>query len=183
MIIISILCSIITGRIPLLSNSIILGANDSISVIISFLGITSVWMGLMKIAEKSGLTNLISKLFSPIINILFKGCGYEASKAISLNITANFLGLGNAATPFGIKAVSELQKTHHDTAKFNNSLAMITIINIVPLQLIPTMLCSIRQKYNSVNPMGIIPYAWVTTIVSLIFGIIMTIFLKKAKGG
>ena len=111
-ILISILCAVCTGKINSLSSAILTGAGDAVTLIISILGMMAMWSGIMKIAQKSGITDFLSKLFLPIIKLLFPDCPLKsnAAKAICMNITANLLGLGNAATPFGIEAMQELKK-------------------------------------------------------------------------
>ncbi len=181
LILISIICSIITGKVQELSNAVLSGASDAVKLIISILGMMALWTGIMKIAEKSGITDFLAKLFSPIIKFIFPDCspGGNAAKAICMNITANLLGLGNAATPFGIKAMKELKnqelKKYKNTSKIKtatNSMAMFVVINTASLQLIPTLLCTLRQNHNSQNPMGIIILLWITSFTALTAGVL-----------
>ena len=113
LILVSIFCAFLTGKVNSLSNAIISGTSESVKFIISIIGMMAFWTGIMKIAEKSGITNFLSKCLSPIIKIIFpeiKSDG-KSSNAICMNIAANLLGLGNAATPFGIKAMKELKNS------------------------------------------------------------------------
>ena len=125
-IIISIISAIYTGRINELSNAVI----DAVELIISMLGMMCVWTGFMKIAEKGGLTKVLAKFLSPVLKRLFSEYknDEETLSAISLNITANFLGLGNAATPFGIEAMKKMQngRTDKNSKIANNSMIMFT---------------------------------------------------------
>ena len=109
--VISVISAVVTGRIRELSDSVLTGASESVKFIISILGMMALWTGIMKIAEKSKVTDFLAKIFSPLIKPLFKdSCeNVAAFKAVCMNITANLLGLGNAATPFGIKAMKEMQ--------------------------------------------------------------------------
>lgn len=180
--VISIVCGLSTGKIAPLSNSVLSGANDAVNLIISIAGMMAFWTGIMKIAEKSGVTEHLAKLFTPIIKFLFPGSSSnkKAVRAICMNITANLLGLGNAATPFGIKAVKELQTCNplkRNTA--SNDMAMFVIINTASLQLVPTFLCTLRQKYGCPNPLDIVPYLWVISICALIVGITCAKFFEK----
>lgn len=180
--IISVVSAVVTGRIRELSDSALEGAAESVKFIISILGMMALWTGIMKIAERSNVTDFLAKIFSPLIKPLFKdSCENTAAfKAVCMNITANLLGLGNAATPFGIKAMREMQKSnpHPDTA--TNSMIMFIVINTASLQLMPTFLCTLRQKHGADNPLNILPCLWATSIVSLIGGTLITKLIEKA---
>lgn len=180
--IISVICALITGKINDLSSAVLTGASDAVNLVISILGMMALWTGIMKIAEKSGLTDFLAKIFSPVTKFLFP-CyppGSAASKAICMNITANFLGLGNAATPFGIKAMKEMQKKNLNSTTANNDMIMFFVINAASLQLIPTFLCTLRQKHGSANPLDVIVCLWITSLAALIIGIFSAKFFEKA---
>ena len=174
MMIISIFCAFTTGRMSILSNSILTGAGKAIELVISLLGVMALWTGLMTVAEKSGITNLLAKLFYPILKIIFPEYKKDSkvSKAISMNITANLLGLGNASTPFGLNAIKEMSKLNGNSNTANNSMVMFVVINTACLQLIPTSLLILRQKYGSHNPFDILPLLWMISITALTIGII-----------
>ena len=181
MMLISVFCAIITNRIEYLSNSILLGAKEAVSLIISMLGMMSLWGGLMKIAEKSGLTSFLSKIFSPALKFLFPEypANTPAANAICMNIIANFLGLGNAATPFGVIAMKEMNKTNKNPYTVNSSMAMFVVVNTASLQIIPTFLSILRQSHGSKAPFSIIPALWLTSILSLLIGITSCKILEK----
>ena len=183
-ILISVISALLSGRISELSNAVITGSRDAVTLAISILGMMCFWTGMMKIAEKSDLTQKISKIFEPFIKFIFPNCksNSKASHAICMNITANLLGLGNAATPFGIRAMQELQKTNPNPKNATNSMVMLAIINTASLQLIPTMLLSLRQKYSSPNPMKILPFLWITSVCALTVGITAAKSYEKKKG-
>ena len=172
--IISVICAAVTGRMEQLSNSILNGASDAVSLVISTLGMMCLWTGIMEIAESSGVTLFLSKLFSPILKFLFPEYKKDspAIKAICMNIVANLLGLGNAATPFGINAMKEMQKLNNNSQTANNSMIMFVVINTASLQLIPTFLSVLRQQHGAQNPFDILPAMWVTAIISLVTGIL-----------
>ncbi|MBQ6143885.1 MAG: spore maturation protein A [Clostridia bacterium] len=182
-IILSTVCAVFTGNISSLSNAVLSGANDAVSLVISILGMMAFWTGIMKIAEKSKITEYLSNLLSPIIKFIFPDCQAKspATKAICMNITANLLGLGNAATPFGIEAMKKLQENNKFKSTATNSMAMLIVINTASLQLIPTLLCTLRQKHGCENPMEIIPHLWVISAVSLAAGVISAKILEKVK--
>ena len=180
-VVISIISAFITDRVKELSNSIINSTSDGISLIISIIGMMALWTGLMQIAEKSGLTNILSKLFSPITKFLFPDVpsNSNANKSICMNITANLLGLGNAATPFGIQAMKELKKLNNNSNYATNSMIMFVVINTASIQIIPTTLIILRQKYNSGNAFEILPYLWIVSSIALISGVIITKIFEK----
>ncbi len=183
----SVICALVTNRVDALSSAIMNGTTESVNFIIALAGIMIFWTGLMKIAESSGLTESLSEFFSPIFKLLFKDLYSKqnkknpAIKAISLNVTANLLGLGNAATPFGIKAISEMQKFNSEPKCASNSMIMFIVLNSASLQLIPTTILFLRQKYGSKNPMEILPIMWLTSLLSLVLGIIFTKIFEKVK--
>ena len=135
----------------------------------------------MKIAEKSGLTSLIAKLLSPITSKLFPDYDKNSKeiKAICMNITANLLGLGNAATPFGIAAMKELNKNNPQKNVATNSMIIFILLNTASIQLVPTTIASMRLKYGSKNPLDIIPAVWLTSFIALSIGFITAKILEK----
>ncbi len=183
MIIISVICAIITGKVSELSGAVLSGAGDAVALIISILGMMALWTGIMKIAEKAGVTDFLAQIFSPFIKFLFPDYlpNSLVSKSICMNITANLLGLGNAATPFGIKAMKEMQKHNSTPKSATNSMIMFFVINAASLQLIPTMLCTLRQKHGAENPLDIIVFLWITSFVALATGISVAKFFEKVN--
>lgn len=173
-ILISFICAIITGRMDELSKSILNGASDAVTLLISMFGMMCLWTGLMKIADKGGLTDILSKIFSPLLNKIFKNLDKDgkALKAICMNITANLLGIGNAATPMGILAMKELQKLNKDKKTASSNMITFVVLNTASIQLIPTMLIILRQNYQSASPFGILLPVWITSISSLIIGVL-----------
>lgn len=180
---ISVVCAAITGRMQQLSDAILSGAGDAIELVISMLGMMCLWTGLMKIADRGGITTLLSRLFSPLLKRLFPEYKPQspAGKAICMNITANLLGLGNAATPMGIAAMKEMQKENPRPDTANNSMAMFVVINTASLQLIPTTVAILRARYGSATPFDVVPAIWLTSIVALLVGIVMAKVLEKRK--
>ena len=178
---ISIICATVTGRMDSLSNSVLSGTSEAVSLIISTIGMMCLWTGLMKIADEGGITSFLAKLFSPILKFLFPEypINSPASKAICMNITANLLGLGNAATPFGITAMKEMQKLNNNSHTANNSMVMFVVINTASLQVIPAFLAILRQKYGSETPFDILPSMWITAIISLTVGIIFAKIFER----
>lgn len=178
--IISFICAVITGRMPELSASVMQGASNSIDLVISMLGMMCFWTGLMKIADEGGITNILAKFFYPITRYLFPNYSKDSnvSKAICMNITANILGLGNAATPLGIKAMKEMNKLNLNKGVADNNMVMFLVINTASIQLIPTFMSILRQKHGALNPLDILPSVWITSICALIVGITVAKLLE-----
>ena len=181
MIIVSIACAICTGNIEALSASIMSGASDATNLIISMLGMMAMWTGLLKIADQGGLTYLLAKLFKPILKRLFTDLPEDgpAMRAICMNITANILGLGNAATPLGISAMKEMSKKNKKPGVATRSMIIFTVMNTASIQLIPTMTAILRQKYGSTSPFDVVPAIWIASTTALIVGIILAKVLEK----
>ena len=182
MVIISFICALCTGRMENLSKSILDGADSSIRLVISMAGVMCLWTGIMKIADRSGMTEKISKAMSPLLSKIMPEYSPDspAMKAVSANITANILGLGNAATPFGIAAMREMQKTNKLRSLPNNSMIMFVVINTASLQIIPTTVAALRQAAGSAEPYSILLHIWFTSLFTLVFGIVTAkIFMQK----
>lgn len=172
MIIISILTGAFTGKISDVSNALMAGAKDAATLCFSLLGIMCLWTGLSKIAENSGLTKLLALFLHPVTKILFPKLkkGSSALNAIVMNIVANLLGMGNAATPLGIKAMKELDKLNPDKDVASDEMCMFAVINTASVQFIPATLIALRETYSSNNPGEIILAVWFTSIIVIFIG-------------
>ena len=175
MLVMSVLCSLFTGRTAELSRAVTDGADKAVRLVISMAGVMCLWTGILKIAEKSGVTGKISALLALVIKLVMPECrnNKKAMEAVSANITANIFGLGNAATPLGLKAMKELQKTNRLINSPDNSMVMFVVINTASLQLIPSTIAAMRQAAGSEQPFAILPYIWITSILTLITGIML----------
>lgn len=167
-IIISIVYSIIAGKIDLLNSSIFDGINNTTKMCIELLGTICFWSGIMKIATKTKFIAFIIKLLEPINKVLFPKINKEtpAYKNITMNIASNMLGLGNAATPLGITAMKELQKENKNKDKLSSEMKMFILINTASIQIIPTTVIAIRTSLSSTRPTSIIVPVWITSIVA-----------------
>ena len=167
-IIISIVYAIYSGNIFDINNSIFSSAEKTIELCLSLLGTICLWNGIMKIAIKTSLIEKLTKLLKPIISFIFSDVKNDEkiSKEISMNMVANILGLGNAATPLGLKAMNSMQKINKDKSKLSNSMSMFILINTASLQIIPTTVISIRSSLNSENPTKIILAVWIATLAA-----------------
>ena len=183
-ILISFIYAFITGNIEKVNQSIFESAKSTIELVITFFGTICLWNGIMKIAQKTSFVSKITKLLKPIINFLFPEIknNEKAKEEISMNMVANILGLGNAATPIGLKAMKTLQKENPQKDIITNSMAMFIVINTASLQLIPTTVIAIRTSLNSTNPTKIILPVWLATLSAFVTAIISTkicIYLNK----
>lgn len=180
MIVFSFFCAISSGKMSELSSAIITSGNDAIGLVIKLAGVICLWNGLSAVAEKSGLTKKLCKLLSPMLKLIFPTVYDEKTKeAIALNITANLLGLGNAATPLGLDAMSRLQKANPIPEKATDNMVKFVVINSAAIHLIPTTIAMLRSEYGSSSPMEILIPALITSVCALSTGLVMTWFLKR----
>ena len=180
MIAFSFICAIATGKMNALSSSIIASSSGAVSLAIKLLGIICLWNGLIRIAEKSGLTQSLSRLLSPVLKLLFPTLKDEKAKqAIAMNITANILGLDNAATPLGLKAMERLQELNTNKITADNNIVRFVVINTASIHLISTTVALLRQEYGSTSPTEILLPALCTSFAAICCGLLMTSVLKK----
>lgn len=183
-IILSFLYALIFGKVNEVNEEIFESLTDAIELTITFLGTICLWNGIMEIAKQTSLINKMTKLLKPFINFLFPDLKNNeiAKQEISMNMVANILGLGNAATPLGLKAMKTMQKENVKKDTLSNSMMMFIVINTASIQLIPTNVIAIRTSLNSQNPTSIIIPVWIATIIAAIVGIAFTkILIKKVK--
>lgn len=180
-IIISITYALLSGNIENVSNGIFESANSAIELTLTFFGTICLWNGIMEIAKKTSLIHILCDFLKPFINFLFPDLknNKKAQNEISMNIVANLLGLGNAATPLGLKAMQTMQQDNLKKDTLTNSMVMFIVINTASLQLIPTNVISIRSSLGSSSPSGIIIQVWFATIVAAFVGITVTKLLMK----
>lgn len=183
-IIISIAFSFINGNFQGLSDAIFSGLESAVSLILTMIGIICFWSGLIKIAERSGLTNVFAKFISPLTQVLFPKLSKDskAVKAISMNMSANMLGLGSAATPLGLNAMKELKKLNPLTNTATDEMVMFVLINTASIQILPTTIGALRMKYGAAQPFDIVPAVWISSICSVLVGVILVkVFNKYAR--
>ncbi|WIF95940.1 nucleoside recognition domain-containing protein [Caminicella sporogenes] len=182
MIIIGIFIAVGNGKLEVINKVIIENTSDAVTFAIGLTGIMATWLGLMKIAEKSGLIESIGKSFSKLMKYIFPDVPFShpAITAMIMNMVANMFGAGNSATALGLKAMEELQKlnTKKDTA--TDAMIMFLVINMSSIQLIPLAVLKIRADANSVNPTEIIGPTLIATFISTLIGIfVCKIFERK----
>ncbi len=181
MIIISIVTSLFTGRVEETAAAAAEGAAAAIQNYISLLGIMCLWTGLSKIGERAGLVRLFARILRPVMRLIFPRLKSDspAASAIVMNVVANLLGMGNAATPLGIKAVGELSKLNRSKATASDEMCMFVVINTASIQLLPATLISMRQSWGSANPGEVIVPVWIVSICALVVGVTVAKLLER----
>jgi len=174
MILAGIVTAAFTGRVPQLANAAVDSSVEAVMLCVRMAGIVSMWAGLMGIAEKAGAVRGLAKRMAPALRLLFprlkKGC--KELEYISTNFIANILGLGWAATPAGLKAMEELQKTNPDKNVASREMCMFLIVNMSSLQLVSVNIIAYRSQYNSANPSEIIGPGLLATLVSTVVAVV-----------
>ena len=175
------LIGVLTGNGEGISNAIIGSIDTTVTFVIGLVGLMCFWCGVMKVAEKSGFTEKLAKVMKPILKLIFKDASKDekALGAIVMNITANMMGLGNAATPFGIKAMEEMDRLNGEKGKASNDMALFLVLNAACIQLVPSTVLSIRSAAGSANPGIIILPAIISTGVAAIVGVICCKIMQK----
>src|SRR3954466_15713573 len=174
----------VRGDIKAIGQGAFEGASQGVTLAIGLIGVMALWLGLMRIADKAGLVEKLARAVRPIFRPLFPGipadaAGDRALSAMLLNIAANMLGLGNAATPFGIKAMEELEKLNPTPGTATNSQALFVAINTASLQLVPTTVIALRASAHSHDPAEILLPTVAATFCSLIVAIVVAKTLEK----
>ena len=180
-IIISVLYAIFCGNLSQLNVSINSSTENAVKLTLTLVGTTCLWSGIMEIASNTNIIKALTKVLKPIVLYLFPNVNKnkKAFDNIVMNIIANILGLGNAATPLGIQAMEELQRENFDKESLSDNMMMLIILNTSSLQLIPTTIIAIRTSLGSDNPTKIIFSVWFSTICAGVVGILVTKLLIK----
>ena len=170
---VSVLFSIINGKLDEFTKSIFEGAKSAVEVSLFLLGIVALWLGITKIIEDSGLIHRLSNLFRPVISRLFKSIppDHPAITSITLNLLANLFGLGNAATPLGIKAMQDLQTLNDGVDRATFEMMLFIVINTASIQLIPFTVIGILSDFGSKNPSAVVLPTILATVLSAIFAV------------
>lgn len=181
-IIISFIYAIYSGNIFNINNAIFSSADRTVELCLTLFGTICLWNGIMNIAVNTSLIEKLTKFLKPIISLIFPEIKNDKkiSKEISMNMVANILGLGNASTPLGLKAMESMQQKNTDKNRLSNPMSMFILVNTASLQIIPTTVISIRNSLGSSNPTKIIMAVWVATIAAFATAIIVgKILIKK----
>ncbi len=180
-IIVSLIYAICLGRVSEVNLEIFNSVENAVQMSIKLLGTICLWNGIIKIAEKTTIIDKLKKMLKPILRFLFSDIN-ENDKAygeISMNMVANIMGLGNAATPLGLNAMQSMQKQNDNKKELSNSMAMFIILNTASIQIIPTTVIALRSSLGSNNPTQMILGVWIATIGAAFSAIIITKILIK----
>ena len=179
MIAFSVVCSLATGNLGELSTALMDGAQSAVELSLFLLGSMCAWLGFLKIAEESGLSKLLAQALSPVITRLFPEYrrDEEIQGKISMNLSANLLGLGNAATPLGLEAARKMSRRTPGVA--NDALCMLVVCNTASIQLIPTTVAAVRAGAGCAAPFDILPATWLASAISVSVGILAAKLFAK----
>ncbi len=181
LIVISVIFSVIDGRLEQFTKSLFDGAKSAVEVSLFLLGIVALWLGITKIIEESGLIHRLSNLFRPVVSRLFKNIpqDHPAITSITLNFLANVFGLGNAATPLGIKAMQDLQSLNKEAETVTFEMMLLIVINTASIQLVPFTVIGILSDFGSKNPAWIVSPTILATILSAVFAVATLFVFRK----
>lgn len=176
-----VLVSVIKGTTEQLSAGIVENVSSSVEVIMGLVGVMALWTGIMRVAEEAGLVKKISEGIRPLLKVIFPEVppNHPAMGAMVMNITANMLGLGNAATPLGINAMKELQRLNPHPPIATNAMCTFLVINTSSVQLVPATVIGLRAATGSANPSEIVGTALIATTVSTLVGITCAKVLQR----
>lgn len=188
MVLIGVLWGAFHGQLPAVTEGALQASREAVALCITMLGVMSLWTGILEIGRRSGLVDQLAGKMSPLLTFLFPRLSpeSEARKQISVNMIANLLGLGWAATPAGIKAMEELETVEKDrgteTGRASNEMCTFLIINISSLQLIPMNMIAYRSQYGSVNPAAILGPSLVATLISTVVAVAFCKVMDREGG-
>ena len=179
MVVVSILCGLATGRGPAVGAAALEGAGAAVELCMSMAGILCLWMGVMEIMKRSGLSAGLSRLLRPLLGRLYPEFARdrEVMDCISANVSANLLGLGNAATPLGIQAARKMSRRRPGVAC--DGMCMLVVCNTASIQLIPTTVAGVRLAAGCETPFDILPAVWLASALSVTVGILAAKLLAR----
>lgn len=171
MVLISIVCGLWTGRGPAVAAAAMEGATAGVELCLSMAGVLCLWMGVMEIMRRSGLSEKLSRLLMPLLRRLYPAFARDKDvmDTISANVSANLLGLGNAATPLGLEAARKMSRKTPGVA--SDALCMLVVCNTASIQLIPTTVASVRAAAGCAAPFDILPAVWLSSAISVCVGV------------
>jgi spore maturation protein A len=183
LIILAVLLGGINGKIDDVTKAAVDGAGSAVTIAIGLVGVMALWLGIMKIAEESGLTSLLARAIAPPMRRLFPEvpADHPAMGSMMMNIAANMLGLNNAATPLGLKAMEDLERLNRTPGIATNAMCMFLTINTAGVQLIPASMISLLASTGSKDPTAIIGTTFAATAISLVAGVAVCKLLEGLK--
>ena len=175
----SIICGLMTGNGPAVAAAALDGAAAAVELCLTMAGVLCLWMGVMEIMKRTGLSEGLSRLLRPVLRLLYPefSSDREVMDSISANVSANLLGLGNAATPLGIQAVRQMSRKTPGVA--SDGLCMLVVCNTASIQLIPTTVAAIRAVAGCAAPFDILPAVWLASAISVSVGILAAKLFSK----
>ena len=179
MVVISILCGLATGNGPAVGAAALEGAGAAVALCLAMAGVLCLWMGVMEIMKRSGLSAGLSRLLRPLLGRLYPEFARdrEVMDCISANVSANLLGLGNAATPLGIQAAQKMSRRRPGVAC--DGMCMLVVCNTASIQLIPTTVAGVRLAAGCETPFDILPAVWLASAISVCVGILAAKVLAR----
>lgn len=185
MIVLSVVFGAANGRLEEVAEAAFGGAQTGVTVSLGLISILVFWMGLMKIAERAGLVSRLSRLLAPAVRKLFPGvpADHPAMGYILSNMSANLLGLGNAATPMGIRAMQELQKLNPQPTVATPAMCTLLALNTASITLVPTTMIAIRMNFGSAHPAEIVASTLLATAVATAAAIVADVWYRKRDRG
>ena len=180
---VSVLFAVVNGRIDDFTKAMFEAGKASVEVCLYLVGIVSLWLGVTKILEDSGLMYRLSNFFTPLISALFRNIprGHASITSITLNLLANFFGIGNAATPLGIRAMEDLQTLNKDKDTISFEMMLFIVINTSSIKLIPFTVIGLLASYGSENPNWVFLPTFLATFFSTVMAITILYIFKKFK--
>jgi len=174
----SVVCGTVNGKMDAVASAAMEGAAAAVELCIGMLGGICLWMGVMELLDRCGLSAALAELFRPVLRRLLPraSADEETLSALSANVSANLLGLGNAATPLGIRAARRMAAGCGDTA--DDELCRLVVLNTASIQLLPTTVASVRAACGSASPMDILPAVWLSSALSVTAGLLAARLLQ-----
>ncbi len=171
---VGILCGIATGRTEAVTEAVVKSSQDAVTFAIGMIGICAFWCGLIRILEAAGGLSALQRMVKPVIVRLFPSARKdpETQQNILTNLTADFLGLGNGATPSGIAAVQGLSRLNGDQERASKDICLFLVLNTAALQLMPTTVIAMRAQLGSGSPMDILLPTWITSLGAVIMALL-----------
>lgn len=179
MVVVSILCGLATGNGPAVAAAAMEGAAAAVELCLSMAGVLCLWMGVVEVMKRSGLSEKLSRLLRPLLRRLYPDFARdrEVMDAIAANVSANLLGLGNAATPLGLEAARKMSRRSPGVA--SDALCMLVVCNTASIQLLPTTVAAVRAGAGCARPFDILPAVWLASALSVTAGILAAKFFSR----
>ncbi len=170
--------SLLSGTADGVMTALLSGAGDAVETVLRVFGAYLVWMGLLNIAEKAGLIRSLSRLLSPALRLLFPNAG-KAKEAISLNLAANMLGMGNAATPYGLRAMQLLNEANTEKGVATDEMCTLLVVNASCLELFPATLTALRASYGSAKPFAVVLPTLLSSLAATLVAVVLCLVFTR----